>query len=33
MENYSDSNTSSKSEYDSGGGYAAVSDCDEDEPS
>jgi hypothetical protein len=33
MENYSDSDTSSESEYDSSGGSAAVSDCDEDEPS
>jgi hypothetical protein len=33
MENYSDSDTSSESEYDSGGGSAAVSDCDKDEPS
>jgi hypothetical protein len=33
MENYSDSDTSSESEYDSSGGSAAGSDCDEDEPS
>ena len=33
MENYSDSDTSSESEYDSGEGSAAVSDCSEDEPS
>ena len=33
MENYSDSDTSSESEYNSDGGSAAVSDCDEDEPS
>ena len=33
MENYSDSDTSSESEYDSSEGSAAVSDCDEDEPS
>jgi hypothetical protein len=31
MENYSDSDTFSESEYNSGGGFAAVSDCDEDE--
>src|ERR1700738_3819148 len=33
MENYSDLDTSSESEYDSGEDYTAVSDCDEDEPS
>jgi hypothetical protein len=33
MENYSDSDTSSESEYDSSEGSAAVSDCNEDEPS
>jgi hypothetical protein len=33
MENYSDLDTSSESEYNSGGGSTAVSDCDEDEPS
>ena len=33
MENYSDSDTSSESEYNSGGGSAAVSDCDDGEPS
>jgi hypothetical protein len=33
MENYSDLDTSSESEYDSGEGSTAVSDCDEDEPS
>ena len=33
MENYSDSDTSSESEYDSSRGSPAVSDCDEDEPS
>ena len=33
MENPSDSDTSSESEYNSGEGFAAVSDCDEDEPS
>jgi len=31
MENYSDSDTSSESEYDSGGGSLAVSDCNKDE--
>jgi hypothetical protein len=31
MENYSDSDTSSESEYNSSGGSTAVSDCDEDE--
>jgi hypothetical protein len=31
MENYSDSDSSLESEYNSGGGSAAVSDCDEDE--
>ena len=31
MENYSDSDTSSESEYDSGEGSTAVSNCDEDE--
>jgi len=33
MENYSDSDTSSELECDSGEDFAAVSDCDEDEPS
>jgi hypothetical protein len=33
MENYSDLDTSSESEYDSSQGSAAGSDCDEDEPS
>ena len=33
MENYSDSDTSSESEYDSGVGSAAESNYDEDEPS
>jgi hypothetical protein len=33
MENYSDLDTSSESEYDSGEDSTAVSDCDEDEPS
>jgi hypothetical protein len=33
MEAYSDSDTSSESEYNSSGGSAAVSDCDEDDPS
>jgi hypothetical protein len=31
MENYSDSDTSSKSEYNSSGDSAAVSNCDKDE--
>ena len=31
MENYSDSDTFSESEYNSSGGSAAVSDCDENE--
>jgi hypothetical protein len=33
MENYSDLDTSSESEYNSGEGSTAVSECDEDEPS
>ncbi len=33
MENYSDSDTSSESEYDSGRGSAAESNYDKDEPS
>jgi hypothetical protein len=33
MENYSDSDTSSESEYESRQGSIAGSDCDEDEPS
>jgi hypothetical protein len=32
MKNYSDLDISSKLEYDSGGDFAAVLDCDEDEP-
>jgi hypothetical protein len=31
MENYSDSDTSSESEYNSGGDSAAASDCSKDE--
>ena len=33
MENYSDLDTSSESEYDSSEDYTVVSDCDEDESS
>jgi hypothetical protein len=33
MEDYSDSDTSSESDYESSQGSAAVSDCDEDDPS